>query len=139
MNAIGRSDYYLGLEIIKSAINIALLIGAVLLFDGVIYIAWSAVIGAFISVFINIFPNKKLLKYSVSEQLRDMAPPFLLSLVMFIFVYVIGILLEGAISVFLLLLIQIICGVLLYAMLSYIFRLNAAVYLLNILGSKRKR
>jgi teichuronic acid exporter len=80
INALGRSDIFLKLEIMKKIIG--LLILGLTLFYGVYAIALGGAISGVISSFINAYPNRKLLNYSFKEQWKDVMPSLLLSLVM---------------------------------------------------------
>ena len=75
--ALGRSDIFLKLEIVKKALVLAVVIGASRL--GVL--TWMA-ISAFalgpLSVIINSWPNRKLLDYPLRMQLMDVLPTILL-------------------------------------------------------------
>lgn len=81
MTAMGRSDIFLKLEIIKKI----LVLVVVFLFykQGVFwFMLSSAVILGPIGVLINSWPNKKLLGYSIAMQLKDVSGMLVLSLVM---------------------------------------------------------
>jgi len=113
IKAIGRSDVYLWLEIIKKTIEIVVLLLTMFISVNAIVIGMAAMTTAFI--FVNAFPNSKLLNYSIKEQLSDILPSFVSSLVLFIVVYLLSYIpLDGV----LLLLIQVISGVLLYVGIS---------------------
>ena len=62
INAIGRSDIFLRLEIIKKIVGLVIL--AASLPFGVYAIALGGAISSLISTFINAYPNKQLLDYS---------------------------------------------------------------------------
>lgn len=80
IKAMGRSDLFLTLEIIKKTIGMAILLTA--MWFGVKVIAYSLLLSALISSFVNSFPNKKLLGYNYLEQIGDILPSVLLSAVM---------------------------------------------------------
>ena len=61
INALGRSDLFLKLEILKKCFELPMIIGAVILFDSPIAIAMIGVPGVFINWLINAFPNKQLI------------------------------------------------------------------------------
>lgn len=80
INAMGRSDLFLKLEIIKKAIGIITL--AISIHFGPIAIASSLIVSGIISTFINAAPNRRLLEYLYLEQFSDLLPPLVLSLIM---------------------------------------------------------
>ena len=125
INAMGRSDIFLKLEILKKIIGITALIIAVFCFDSPIAIAMTGVFTAFSGSFINAFPNKKLIGYSYLEQVKDLLPSFLISLAMFGIVYAISFI---SLPNILLLIIQIISGVVIYIALSAIFGLKGFIF-----------
>jgi teichuronic acid exporter len=126
INALGRSDIFLKLEIIKKIVGLSIL--GVTVFYGVYAIALGAVLSGIISTFINAYPNKKLLNYSYVEQWKDIMPSLLLSLVMGAVVYSLKWL---GLSVLLTLIIQVFAGVILYVGLAWIFKLECFRYLLS--------
>ncbi len=85
IKAIGRSDIVLKLEIAKKVIGLLLLIIAVPL--GVRAIAYSMLLSCVISAMLNAYPNKKLIGYSILDQLCDIVPSLLMSTIIFIGVY----------------------------------------------------
>lgn len=85
INALGRSDLFMKLEVIKKAIGIFLIIIA--LNFGTLALAYSVIAADIICIFVNSSPNRKLLGYDVSEQLKDLLPGFFMSLVMAVAIY----------------------------------------------------
>ena len=136
INAMGRSDIFLKLEIIKKAYGIVILLIAVLCFESPIAIAMTGVVSTLVSCFVNAAPNKKLIGYSYFEQMKDILPAVAISIVMCICVLAVGML---KLSNILLIVIQIITGVTVYTILSVIFKPNAYIILLkNIKSIKGK-
>lgn len=131
--ALGYSDITLKLEIIKKIVDVSFLVIAV--FFGVYAIAWSIVLFNFACVFINLYPNKRLLDYGIPEQVKDALPTLLLTLIMGSVVYWIQFL---EIHLFLVLILQFITGFLLYIILCYLTKEESFVYLLELLDSKLK-
>ena len=80
VNAVGRSDLTLRLEVIKKIFNIVVLIITMLL--GVFWIAFGALVVSLASTYINAAYSKKLFNYSFAEQIFDIIPSLLLSLIM---------------------------------------------------------
>jgi len=135
INAMGRSDMFLKLEIIKKAMGIVSLVIALVYFDSPIAIAVTGTITNVISCFVNAYPNKKLIGYSYFEQMKDILPSFLMSMLMFGVVILLGQLQFVSIVV---LIIQVLAGVITYALLSLIIRPKAFVGLLRIKKNKIK-
>jgi len=72
MNALGRSDLFLRLEIIKKAIGIAVLVFS--LRYGILTMLILKAADEFLCTFINAWPNRKLVRYGIAEQYLDMLP-----------------------------------------------------------------
>lgn len=109
----GRSDLFLGLEIVKKIIGL-LSIAIVLFFKlGIIGLLWAAVLISYIAYFINSYYSSELLSYSTREQIKDIAPAFIAAVLMAIVVYLSGAILPD--NNLVKLIIQIIIGVLVYA------------------------
>lgn len=130
INAMGRSDIFLKLEIIKKSYGLLAVIIAVVFFESPIAIALTGVITTGISCFVNAAPNKKLIDYSYFEQMKDILPSFMLSVVMFICVFFVG---KIGVSPLITLAIQIIVGGATYLGFSAIFKLSPFIQLINII------
>lgn len=79
LNGMGRSDLFLRLELIKKAYGISCILFAAFVLRDVYLMVAMYVITGVISTFVNAYPNKRVIGYSYGEQLRDIAPAFLLS------------------------------------------------------------
>lgn len=126
IKAMGRSDLFLTLEIIKKVIGVIVL--ALSVRHGVYAMALSLLFVSVVSQLINAWPNRKLLDYPYIHQLRDMLPSILLSCLMGLCVYPIQWL---GWSDWIVLPLQVICGVGVYVLGSLIFRLDSFGYLLS--------
>lgn len=133
INAIGRSDIFLKLEIVKkiAGVSILLITSRYSPYMMALGIVFTGIIGSFV----NSYPNKKLLNYSYIEQIKDIFPSFVLSIIMGIIVYSI---LLFKFSNLLTITIQIIIGGISYVGLSYLFKLECFMYLLNIVYKKKR-
>ena len=127
IKALGRSDLFLKLEIIKKIYGMILLIVA--LQYSVLAVAVVGVVSTLISTVVNSFPNWKLLQYSYWEQVKDMAPAFLMSAGMAFLVYQLSGLIHNDI---LLLAVQVTSGVVIYVVGSWALKLDSFTYLLNV-------
>lgn len=128
INALGKSEIFLKLEIIKKAVGIAALLIS-LPFNIYVMVGLKAATD-FICIFINAYPNKKLLNYSLWEQGKDVLPSLLLSAVMCAVCYGVQFLVTGPLAA---LVLQILTGVIVYGGLSWLFRVESFVYLLRLL------
>ena len=124
INAMGRSDIFLRLEIIKKIIGL-LILGISLNFD-VYAIALGQVFNGIISAFINAYPNKRLLDYSYKEQWQDIMPSLLIAIAMGAIVYSFNYL--GLIA-WELIILQVCVGVSVYFLLAKIFKIESLNYL----------
>lgn len=79
LNGMGRSDLFLKLELIKKGYGMAALFICAFGFNDVFLLVASYLLTGVLSTFVNSYPNKRVIGYSYSEQIRDMAPAFLLS------------------------------------------------------------
>lgn len=136
INATGRSDIFLKLELIKKAIGLVCLFVAVFCFQSPIAIAASGIVIGLISSFINAFPNQKLINYSYFEQIKDILPSMLCSFVMLGAVLAVQLL---GLSTILTLALQIAAGMIVYVLLSVIFRLAPFRMLLKIIKNMRSK
>ena len=134
INAIGRSDIFLKLEIIKKIVGVSIII--ITSRVSPLMMALGTVFSGIISSFINSYPNKKLLNYSYFEQIKDILPSIVLSIIMGVITYsVIFLCLSDLITIVL----QIIVGGIAYILLSYIVKLECFMYLLKMIKNRRGR
>ncbi|MBR0415000.1 MAG: lipopolysaccharide biosynthesis protein [Clostridia bacterium] len=126
IKAMGRSDLFLKLEIIKKVVGI---ISVLITFRiSVMAMALSLLVTSVLSQIINSWPNKKLMNYGYLEQLKDILPGILLAATMGGCVYCVNFLhLHNVIT----LLIQVPLGAVIYIGLSYLLKLEAFSYCLN--------
>ena len=130
IKAIGRSDIILRLEIIKKVVYLTIVVLFLLLSRNPEMFAFSALLCMAASVVIDTYPNRKLLGYRYRYLLADVLPNLLISAIMAGVVLVIGRLQAAA---FVLLLLQILTGVVLYVVLSFLTRNENFRYLLSFL------
>lgn len=126
IKALGRSDIYLKLEVIKKAIG--LVITLTTMWFGVRTMAYGMLLWGILSQFVNAMPNVRLLNYGYFDQLKDMLPNFICAAIMAVCVYLVHFL---DINIFAELLLQIAAGVLIYIALSFVLKLEAFTFMLN--------
>lgn len=131
-NAIGRSDIFLKLEIVKRSLSLALLF--VTSFINIYAVIIGLACMGMFSLIYNTFPNRKLLGYTVKEQIADMGSPLIVSLMMMVVIFPINFL---PLSYLVKLILQIVLGIAIYTSLSLAFRLQPARYLLGFIKKKK--
>ena len=127
IKAMGRSDLFLKLEIAKKVVGLMILFST--MWFGVMAMAYSLPLSTLLCMIINAYPNKKLLKYSFLEQMKDILPGILLAVFMGVCVYFVQWL---PLNDWLTLLIQVILGALIYIGGSKLFQLEAFSYIISV-------
>lgn len=132
IKAMGRSDLFLKLEVIKKFIGMILLL--ITMNISVMAMAYSLLISGLISQVINSWPNRYLLKYSYIDQIKDILPNIVMALIMGGFVYFISYL---NLPILVSLVVQILSGGIIYLILSILTKNDSFIYLINILKSRK--
>lgn len=126
----GRSDLFLGLEIIKKILGVVpLLVGA---FVGILPMLYVSIINSVISYFLNSYFPGKLLGYKSWMQIKDIAHSFFMAGVMAVCVYFLKYI---PISYWIVLPLQVLFGVGLYIILSKVTKSSEYTEVIAILQS----
>lgn len=134
IKAMGRSDLFLKLEIVKKVVGLVLLVST--MWFGVMAMAYSLLVSTLTSMVINSWPNKRLLRYSYFEQMKDILPGILLAVLMGCCVYPIQWLgLPDIVT----LLLQVPLGALIYIGASAVLHLESYEYLMDMVVPFLKR
>ncbi len=133
IKAVGRSDIYLKVEIVKKVIELVTLL--LVFWVSVDAIAISMAVLATLFIFVNSYPNKKLIDYSIKEQLKDILPGLLMAIAMATTVYAIGFLPLPDIA---LLVVQLLVGMMVYLLLSIVTKNQQFTYIKNTILRKNK-
>ncbi|MBQ8322984.1 MAG: lipopolysaccharide biosynthesis protein [Clostridia bacterium] len=128
IRAIGRSDLILILEVTKKVLYAIVILCFVLFSNKPEYLALASIINTVIATIINTAPNRKLIGYRYRLQIVDLFPNFLMAIVMGIAVYAIGLL---KINIYLLLIIQVFTGIIVYFLLSLFLKNRNLKYILT--------
>ncbi len=134
IKALGRSDLFLKLEILKKAIGIVLIL--ITMHISVPAMALSTLVNSVICQIINSWPNRKLLDYRYRDQLLDILPNILMAAVMGACVWGIG---RSGLPDWATLLIQIPAGAAIYMGLSAALKNESYSYLLSALKNFRRK
>lgn len=127
IKAMGRSDLFLKLEIVKQLFGLVLLLCSMKF--GVMAMAYSLLVDSVCCQIINSWPNRKLLNYGYIEQLKDILPSILLAVFMGVCVNFVA---WVGLPDILTLMIQIVLGAVIYIAGSIIFRIDSFLYLWSI-------
>ena len=128
INAQGRSDMFLKLEVIKKGYGICILLFTLLTFNTPLAIVLGQCCSTVLSCFVNASPNKKLLNYGYKEQMQDILPSLGIAAIMGALVYSITLLHLKDVPT---LLLQIPLGVGSYIALAKFFKLECFDYIFN--------
>lgn len=128
INAVGRSDIMLKLNIIKKSFGVLLVV--IFARISVEAMAWAGVATGVFALCVNVIPNKKLVNYGILEQLRDVVPNWLLSAAMLLIVRAVTLLGLPLIPE---LILMVLVGVGSYVALSAIFRVESFTYIWKML------
>ncbi len=134
IKAMGRSDLFLRLEVVKKVIGVILLLST--MWFGVLIMAYSLLLSTIISSFVNAFPNNKLLGYRYIEQIKDMLPSMLLAGVMGVVVFCVQFISLADIWT---LIIQVTLGALIYIVGARLLKMESFEYIWNLAKSFLKK
>lgn len=134
IKAMGRSDLFLKLEIVKKVVGMAILLST--MWFGVMAMAYSLLASSILGQIINSWPNRKLLNYSYLEQLKDILPGIILAVVMGICVNLVDFL---PLPTLVILAIQIPLGAIIYIAASALLHLESFEYLMGIVRPALKK
>lgn len=136
IKAMGRSDVYLKIEVIKKA-GYFLTIGAFIAFSKTPQImALSSIVCTCIQIVVNSYPNRKLIEYQFYEQIYDIGFNLIQSILMCVVVMIIG---EIISNKSIALCMQIISGIIIYFLLSFVLRNSSLIMLIDLKKSLFRR
>jgi O-antigen/teichoic acid export membrane protein len=132
LNVKGRSDLSLKIELIKKGLAVPVI--AVGILWGIKYMIIGMILNSIIAYYINSFFSGRLIHYSLKEQVADILPTFLLSLVISGIVYALSFVIKT--GNFPLLIIQTLTGIILTFVFSEMFRLRGYLEIKEIYARK---
>lgn len=127
IKAVGRSDIYLKLEVVRRIVMVGILLLS-LCFHLLIAIAIGWLISTIVDVAIILVPIKKLVGYSWCDQFRDVLPSLLISIVMCGIVYCVSLFNLPTVVI---LILQLFVGMGVYLGIAWLFRVKNLTYLLS--------
>jgi len=136
IKAIGRSDVYMRLEIVRRVAMLAVLLISVFCFHSVEAIVLGYLISSWLDYVIIMIPVKSLLSYGIEEQMKDIGKILFASIGMGIVAYSVSLLeLQMLLELFL----QVSVGIISYILLCQILKIESFIYLKDTLLKKISR
>jgi O-antigen/teichoic acid export membrane protein len=134
LNVQGRSDLFLKLEVIKKMLAVPVIIIGV--YYGIIALIIGMIILSFIAYYINSYWSGKHIDYPITEQLKDIMPSFMLSLLISVIVFFTGSIIS--VSNIFKLIIQLFLGLLIFIGTVEITKMRDYLYIKDIIFEKFK-
>ena len=133
LRAIGRSDVVLKLEMAKKALSLVVLVSFILLAKRPEALAVCSAVCSLLAFCVNAIPARKILGYGLGNQVRDLLPNLLLSLLMAVPVALLG---RLPIPDLALLPLQVLTGAVVYVGLSILLKNENLRFVLNTLRQR---
>lgn len=131
IKAVGRADTLLKMEFLKRPAMFAILIAT--MFISPLAIAVGQLVYSILAFVVNAYPNRKYIGYPIWQQMQDVGKNFLISLVMAIVVYLLGIL---GLNMYVSVVLQVVTGALLYYVMSRTLNKEDYGYVMNFVKEK---
>lgn len=136
ISAIGRSDISFKWTIIKRTLTIILCVLGIYV-DGMIGLLWGCVLGAWSVFFIHAYLTSKFIGYKIYQQIFDILPFIIFSIICGAIAYYSGYMLNA--HILFIVIYQTFCLLGIYLLLIYFFRIETGQYLLNLLKAKFRK
>lgn len=133
MKATGNSGEYLKCEIVKRVVQMILLIAGLKI--NVEAVCLGFVLTNILSCFIFSYPNKKIIQYWFPQQLKDNIKTFLASIIMVAATMIPCVLVKNTL---LLIVLQVVIGVVVYIIVSYILKIDVFFIALEYIRKHKK-
>ena len=134
IKAIGRSDIFLKMELIKKTSYFVIIAVFMVFARTPLALAFSMIVCNLVAILVNSFPNRKLIGYKYTLQLMDLLPNFFCAAVMAIIVVLFGRIQFQ--SKLLLLIIQILLGAIVYSVACIVTKNKSFFYILGMAKEK---
>ena len=130
IKAMGRSDIYLAMEIIKKTCYFATIFDFLLLSKSPEGLALAFICCTCIALIVNSIPNRKLLGYSYRKQIEDLLPNLITSVIMSFIVHLVGLI---PINLLWKLVLQVAVGMLVYVLENAVINSPNLKYLIEMM------
>lgn len=119
----GQSKLYLKVEVIKKVISVAFLVGTIPF--GIIVMCYGRIVSSILTLLVNMYFTSRQVKISLFTLIKDLMPVLMLSLCMFMVVWLVTGRLE---NVYIQLIIGLLIGCLIYVGGAYLFKIREVKY-----------
>lgn len=123
--ALGKSGTVFKILVVTNSIDILFASMAAFVIKDIYVMACTIIIVTLSSVFLFTYINKRILNYTIKEQIKDIFPVLIVSCMMGVIVFYVG---QVSLNKVVVLFLQIITGVVVYVLFSMIFKLKSYVY-----------
>lgn len=135
LNAIGKSGINLSLNLITKIISLGMLFVSIPF--GVYVMCYSSLVGDLVSIVIYTIIISKYCDYSISRQIIDVIPIYIVGATMFVAVWLLSEIL--IMNSLLELIILIVVGAVIYTGISWLFKMEGFMFVLNMVQEKIKK
>lgn len=133
LEANGLGNIMIKRQVIDTIFSILVMFAAVFFFDEAIYVAISFIVSTLFAVIITIVYASKITSYGVYAHFKDTFSIFAIAVIMGIAVFLVG---KIDLNVFVSFGLQIVVGVIVYAGLALVLKLEPAMYIIDFLKKK---
>lgn len=126
IKSLGRSDLFLKMEMLKKISGISILLAT--LWFGLKALSIGIVLEAVTSLVINTMYSKRILNYSLLEQIKDLSSHLFICILMGVIVFFVGMI---PFSMLFVLMLQITIGIVSYYLLAKLFNVESLDYIIN--------
>lgn len=135
IKAMGRSDIYMKLEFVRRVAMLVVLLVTVFVSNSIMAMAYSYTFSCWLDVVFCALPNGRLLGYGFAKQFKDVWKSIMISCVMGVTVWAMGLV---TMPLILKLLVQVSAGIVVYIILCWAMKIEGFLYALNMIKGLKK-
>lgn len=136
IKAMGRSDVYLVMEIVKKTAYFITIGLFLFISTSPVVLAMAFIVCTIIALVVNSQPNRKLIGYGIIEQISDILPNLAIAVIMCLAVTLVG---KIEMNKVVLLVLQVVIGIMVYFILSLITHNRSFTYIIGLVKELRQK
>lgn len=136
LNVFGRSDLFLKLEVYKKIISLIVIL--ITFQFGLMALIWSGVIISILALFINTLYTSKMINYSPINQMKDLAPILIFSIISFLLAFLVSLYIRDYLNNFTQTLFITFFGSFIYLFISFVDKKNPVYYSMKLINSIKR-